>query len=178
MNRRFSANKKLNFNISDDDEDDIGHSYKKQRVLVSSDSDTDSVDSAFESPEEDFLSSHLFNDISPVRPSVQRVTYRNFLRRRPRTSTKETDTNSKESQTSSKRRHSSTYSSTDSSCDSDDSGRYSPIEDRSEDEVAPTSRYENEFTDLEEIASGAFGAVRLAKHKLDGNIYAVKFNKR
>jgi serine/threonine protein kinase len=39
------------------------------------------------------------------------------------------------------------------------------------------SRYEEEFQELSEVASGEFGAVKLARHRLDGSDYAVKVNK-
>jgi len=36
------------------------------------------------------------------------------------------------------------------------------------------SRYEEEFLELSEVASGEFGSVALARHRLDGSDYAVK----
>ena len=36
------------------------------------------------------------------------------------------------------------------------------------------SRYEEEFVELEEIASGTFGKVKVARHRLDGMVYAIK----
>ena len=36
------------------------------------------------------------------------------------------------------------------------------------------SRYEEEFVELEEIASGVFGKVMVARHRLDGMVYAIK----
>ena len=36
------------------------------------------------------------------------------------------------------------------------------------------SRYEEEFVEIEEIASGVFGKVMVARHRLDGMVYAVK----
>jgi len=38
----------------------------------------------------------------------------------------------------------------------------------------PSSRYKNDFEQLEEIGRGAFGIVYKARHKLDGNVYAIK----
>ena len=35
-------------------------------------------------------------------------------------------------------------------------------------------RYEEEFIEIKEIASGTFGTVRIARHRLDGMIYAIK----
>jgi len=85
------------------------------------------------------------------------------------------------------------------SCDSDDSGRYSPVEitttvpDISQDysgRCSPNaekrcrvsdlsiSRYEEEFLELSEVASGEFGCVLHARHRLDGGDYAVKVNKK
>ncbi len=36
------------------------------------------------------------------------------------------------------------------------------------------SRYEEEFVELKEIASGSFGKVKVARHCLDGMLYAIK----
>lgn len=36
------------------------------------------------------------------------------------------------------------------------------------------SRYEEEFVELKEIASGSFGKVKVARHRLDGMVYAIK----
>lgn len=36
------------------------------------------------------------------------------------------------------------------------------------------SRYEEEFVEIKEIASGSFGKVKVARHCLDGMIYAIK----
>lgn len=38
------------------------------------------------------------------------------------------------------------------------------------------SRYEEEFVEIKEIASGSFGKVKVARHCLDGMIYAIKVN--
>jgi len=72
----------------------------------------------------------------------------------------------------SKRKRKGSLSSDD--CDSDDSGRYSPVQiiDNS------LSRYEEEFLELSEVASGEFGSVRHARHKVDGCDYAVKVSKK
>ena len=34
--------------------------------------------------------------------------------------------------------------------------------------------YEDQFVEIKEIASGSFGTVRIARHRLDGMIYAIK----
>ena len=39
------------------------------------------------------------------------------------------------------------------------------------------SRYEREFVQMSELASGQFGSVKLARHRLDGTDYAIKVNK-
>ena len=36
------------------------------------------------------------------------------------------------------------------------------------------TRYEEEFVEIREIASGTFGTVKIARHRLDGMIYAIK----
>ena len=36
------------------------------------------------------------------------------------------------------------------------------------------SRYEEEFLKIREIASGTFGTVSVARHRLDGMVYAIK----
>jgi len=78
-----------------------------------------------------------------------------------------------------KRHHSSSsFSSATSGCDSDDSGRFSPLpEKKLRVSELSISRYEEEFLELSEVASGEFGSVRLARHRLDGSDYAVKVNK-
>jgi len=40
------------------------------------------------------------------------------------------------------------------------------------------TRYEFEFLELEEIASGQFGEVKKARHRLDGIVYAIKVSKK
>jgi len=42
------------------------------------------------------------------------------------------------------------------------------------DHVNLNSRYANDFEELEEIGRGGFGIVYKARHRLDGNIYAIK----
>ena len=42
------------------------------------------------------------------------------------------------------------------------------------DHVNKTSRYANDFEELEELGRGGFGIVSKARHRLDGNIYAIK----
>ena len=37
-----------------------------------------------------------------------------------------------------------------------------------------TSRYENDFEELDKIGEGGFGEVFKARHRIDGNIYAIK----
>ena len=66
-----------------------------------------------------------------------------------------------------------------SDCDPDDSGRCSPLpEKKLRVSELSISRYEEEFLELSEVASGEFGSVKLARHRLDGPEYAVKVNKR
>jgi hypothetical protein len=36
------------------------------------------------------------------------------------------------------------------------------------------SRYEEEFVEIKDIASGSFGKVKVARHCLDGMVYAIK----
>ena len=36
------------------------------------------------------------------------------------------------------------------------------------------SRYEEEFVEIQEIASGNFGTVKYVRHRLDGMVYAIK----
>ena len=38
-------------------------------------------------------------------------------------------------------------------------------------------RYQEEFLELAEIASGQFGVVKKARHRLDGIVYAIKVSK-
>jgi wee1-like protein kinase len=73
-----------------------------------------------------------------------------------------------------KRRRNSSLSSDE--CDSDDSGRFSPVEKQRVPELS-LSRYQQEFLELSEVASGEFGSVVLARHRLDGSDHAVKVNK-
>lgn len=40
------------------------------------------------------------------------------------------------------------------------------------------SRYEEEFVEIKEIASGSFGKVKVARHCLDGMLYAIKVKLR
>ena len=40
------------------------------------------------------------------------------------------------------------------------------------------TRYEEEFVEIKEIASGTFGTVKVARHRLDGMVYAIKVNGR
>jgi len=77
-----------------------------------------------------------------------------------------------------RQRSSSSFSSSYSDCDSDDSGRCSTLPEKKL-RVADlsVSRYEEEFLELSEVASGEFGTVKLARHRLDGTEYAVKVSK-
>ena len=79
-----------------------------------------------------------------------------------------------------KRHHSSSSASSGfSDCDSDDSGRCSPPPEQKKLRVSDLaiSRYEQEFVQLRELASGEYGSVSAARHRLDGTDYAVKVNK-
>ena len=40
------------------------------------------------------------------------------------------------------------------------------------------SRYNREFIELQSIASGEYGCVKLARHRLDGMVYAIKVTKK
>ena len=40
------------------------------------------------------------------------------------------------------------------------------------------SRYSEEFLEVAEIANGEFGKVTVARHRLDGMLYAIKVRKR
>jgi serine/threonine protein kinase len=40
------------------------------------------------------------------------------------------------------------------------------------------TRYEEEFVEIKEIASGTFGKVKVARHRLDGMIYAIKVSNK
>ena len=40
------------------------------------------------------------------------------------------------------------------------------------------SRYEEEFVEIDKIASGQFGVVKKARHRLDGMVYAIKMTKK
>ena len=40
------------------------------------------------------------------------------------------------------------------------------------------NRYQEEFLELAEIASGEFGVVKKARHRLDGMVYAIKVSKK
>ena len=38
-------------------------------------------------------------------------------------------------------------------------------------------RYEEEFLEIAEVASGQFGTVKQSRHRLDGIVYAIKISK-
>jgi len=156
----------------------------------SSDSDSDSVfDEGRLKPLDGFdtemspiiRKSQLINKMSPC-----------FLRRRQRTSTRivpnqevqlsDANINPYDSPVLKQRtkRHfsSSSLSSLSSDCDSDDSGRCSPLpEKKLRVSDLSISRYDREFLQMSELASGEFGSVKLARHRLDGTDYAIKVNK-
>lgn len=223
----IAVNKKLSFDMSDDDEEvnmsdnfspcrtRSGIVYKprtfSERRVQSSDSESDTADSVLESSEEEALSldqlpfGHFDNGLSPIRKEKSRyfksqISPLCFIKRRERTSTRVVPNPPKEKKSKinsttktaninpydspvlrrcSKRQHSSSsFSSTSSECDSDDSGRCSPLpEKKLRVSELSISRYEEEFLELSEVASGEFGSVKLARHRLDGSDYAVKVNK-
>ena len=164
---------------------------------VSSDSDSDS--SVFEESKLELKPLDGFdNEMSPIVHKSSLLSKHKmspcFLRRRPRTSTRILATSSMTSEDSmesgdantnpyspvvrkrSKRHHSS--SSLSSDCDSDDSGRCSPLpEKKLRVSDLSISRYEQEFVQMSELASGQYGSVKLARHRLDGSDYAIKVNK-
>ena len=168
----------------------------------SSDSDSDVSDNVFEESKLELKPLDGFdNEMSPI---VNKQALMNkskmspcFLRRRPRTSTRILPTmNSQDSTVSEdantninpyspvvtkrfKRHHSSSsISSSPSDCDSDDSGRCSPLpEKKLRVSDLSISRYEQEFVQMAELASGEYGSVKLARHRLDGTDYAIKVNK-
>ena len=49
---------------------------------------------------------------------------------------------------------------------------------RVEDFTVSNSRYKEEFVEIDELASGEFGMVKLARHRLDGIEYAIKISKK
>ena len=73
----------------------------------------------------------------------------------------------------------SSVSSLDSSydLDSEDEELSSPPTKRIRVSEVQVSRYEEEFLELAEIAAGEFGRVTLARHRLDGIVYAIKITK-
>ena len=179
-----------------------GTMYKPKTLkfgdFSSSDSESDNV---FEESSNDLRSLDGFDtEMSPI---ANKQSLRNksapspcFLRRRQRTSTRiipssvpETPEVQGDANTNpyspvvtnkrQKRHHSaSSFSSGISDCDSDDSGRCSPLaEKKLRVSDLSISRYETEFLQMSELASGEFGSVRLARHRLDGTDYAIKVNK-
>jgi len=173
---------------------------------ASSESEYDIIDSEDESVTKDYLPLLEFDDqLSPIRTQrskhFPRMNSPAFLiKKRERTSTRVVQKTPKEKANPSnlkckrsninpyespahkvhrKRHHSSSsFSSASSACDSDDSGRFSPLpEKKLRVSELSISRYEEEFLELSEVASGEFGSVRLARHRLDGSDYAVKVNK-
>ena len=164
--------------------------------ISSSDSEPDNV---FEESSNDLRSLEGFDtEMSPI---VRKQSTLNkasqspcFLRRRQRTSTRiipssvpdtpelkgDTNTNPYSPVVKRQKRHhsASSFSSGVSDCDSDDSGRCSPLaEKKLRVSDLSISRYEQEFLQMSELASGEFGSVRLARHRLDGTDYAIKVNK-
>ena len=170
----------------------------------SSDSDSDHSDSVFGESRLALPNLDGFDDV--MSPIVNKKSLSSkstpkrspcFLKRRPRTSTRiipsikhEEDPVSEDANTNPyspvvtkrfKRHHSSSsLFSSGSDCDSDDSGRCSPQE-QPEKKLRVSdlsiSRYEEEFVQVSELASGEFGSVKLARHRLDGTFYAIKANK-
>jgi len=79
-----------------------------------------------------------------------------------------------------KRNSASSFCSSISDCDSDDSGRCSGrCSPQSEEKLSElsVSRYAKEFRHKKELASGEYGRVQLARHRLDNKFYAIKVNK-
>ena len=160
----------------------------------SSDSDSDSV---FEEARLELKPLDGFDtEMSPIVRKTQLINSKKlspcFLRRRQRTSTKilpsreikfnNANINPYDSPVLKQRtkRHfsSSSASSLSSDYDSDDSGRCSPLpEKKLRVSDLSISRYEREFVQMSELASGQFGSVKLARHRLDGTDYAIKVNK-
>lgn len=192
---RRSANKKLDFN-SDfatlDHEDNLTESFSpchtRSGTLYKpgerSRNSSDSEDSLFEEelqPLEGFEPAGL---LSPIARHKAEPASPCFLRRRPRTSTVVPPCSppTPSLRRSFKRQHSSSSLSSSgiSDCDSDDSGRCSPELPGKKQRVVSeeeSSRYEREFLELGELASGQYGSVRLVRHRLDGTEYAIKVNK-
>jgi len=184
----------------------IVYQQRREGRINSSESESDAVDSVLESSEEedlrlDLLPSEDFDHrLSPIRKeqpqfSLPQVSPFFLIKRRERTSTRVVRNTPKQKKNKVqrvninpfespalkrcvKRQHSFTsFSSSSSGCDSDDSGRYSPLpEKKLRVSELSISRYEEEFLELSEVASGEFGSVKLARHRLDGSDYAVKVN--
>jgi len=140
---------------------------------------------------------------SPIRKirrsSINSLTPDFKIHRRQRTSTRVVQKQEPKTSSVSVSKRSRLGSVCSDSCDSDDSGRYSPVEitatvpDISQDHSGrcspipgkrcrvsdlSISRYEEEFLELSQVASGEFGCVLHARHRLDGGDYAVKVNKK
>eukprot|EP00092_Neocalanus_flemingeri_P000822 GFUD01000875.1.p1 GENE.GFUD01000875.1~~GFUD01000875.1.p1 ORF type:complete len:537 (-),score=144.38 GFUD01000875.1:131-1690(-) len=162
--------------------------------ITNNDSQTESNISCHSSESRMFVPLEDFeSDLSPInkiqmspcfkihrreRTSTQIVENKMFQKSKNKISPKTTNTNpflsSSLSSTCRKRHHSLSSD----ECDSDDSGRYSPVEMKKlRVSDLSISRYEEEFVELEEVASGGFGAVKLARHRLDGMDYAIKVSK-
>jgi len=202
----FVVNKKLNFSEDRVCKPfPLNFSDARNSSSQISDSESDSADSVIENSEDesddlDFQPlEHFGTRLSPIRKEcasnlAQHSSPVSFIRRRERTSTqiipnkrithpshKKANINaySPAARRCSKRQHSSSsFSSSSSDCDSDDSGRWSPLSEKKlRVSELSISRYEAEFLELSEVASGEFGSVKLARHRLDGSDYAVKVNK-
>ena len=60
----------------------------------------------------------------------------------------------------------------------EDTGRFSPLPNkRVRVSDINITRYQEEFLELAEIATGSFGVVKQARHRLDGIVYAIKISK-
>merc|ERR1712088_177827 len=60
----------------------------------------------------------------------------------------------------------------------EEEGRFSPLPNkRVRVSDINITRYQEEFLELDEIAAGAFGLVKKARHRLDGMVYAIKISK-
>merc|ERR1712106_343109 len=157
----------------------LSHFSRKSSHLGSTDNNSEQI-----------LPSPLLNmdfDASPIRPvktsSLHLLSPEFRINRRQRTSTRIVSPKTPQNQPilsslslSSRRKRNHSLSSEDS--DSDDLGRHSPEEmKRIRVSDLSLSRYEEEFLELSEVASGEFGCVALARHRLDGSDYAVKVSK-
>jgi len=198
------VSKRLNFEKCDETADELNTTRKSEFCVSFSPFKSDSKD-MFEEDQSYFSNPRLLSPIlglelkeSPIRKirrsSINSLTPDFKIHRRQRTSTRvveDKETSRQSSYKVSKRARLGSVCS--DSCDSDDSGRYSPVEittttdqDHSgrfsplpeKKSDLSISRYEEEFLELSEVASGEFGCVLHARHRLDGHDYAVKVNKK